>query len=590
MVFIKKLLYLLTPEERLKASFLLIMITAMALLEMIGIVSILPFMAVLTNPSLIETNFFLNKIYKISEILGVKNEQEFLFILGLIVFLLLISSLAFKAITNYFQLRFVQMREYSISKRLIEGYLNQPYSWFINQNSADLGKTILSEVRTVIESGINPLMEMFAKGMIAIILIILLILIDPILAFAVGLSLGIAYIIIFYFIHKYLKHIGRERLINNRLRFLSISEAFGAIKEVKLGSFEQGYADRFSKSAKVYAQTQASAQILSHLPRHFLEAIAFGGILLMILYLIGQKGSFNNSIPIISLYVFAGYRLIPALQQIYSSVISIRFLGPSLDKLSKDIKSLKTFNLKYQKSSLSFNKEIILRDIEYNYPNSTKKVLKKINIKIPVKSVVGIVGTSGSGKTTSIDIILGLLEAQKGTLEVDGEIINNINLRSWQSYIGYVPQNMYLTDDTIASNIAFGIDRKNINQNSVIKAAKTANIHNYIMDELNEQYNTNIGERGIKLSGGQRQRIGIARALYNNPKLLILDEATSSLDSLTEQVVMDAVNNISKDVTIILIAHRLNTLKNCDFIYKIEKGEIVKQGNFEDLYGNKKNF
>lgn len=581
---IKKFLYLLNPIEQIRASILLVMIFVMALLEMIGVVSILPFMAVLTNPTLIETNLILIKIYKISEIFGVKTNQQFLFVLGVLVFILLVTSLFFKALTTYAQLRFVQMREFSISKRLIEGYLYQPYSWFLNQNSADLGKTILSEVATVIDSGFTPLMELLSKGMVAIILIGLLIFIDPLLALVVGSSLGITYGIIFYFTHNYFSKIGKERLMNNRLRFISTSEAFGAIKEVKLGGLENGYINRFSNSAQVYARTQASAKILSHLPRHILEAIAFGGILLMIIYLILQTGSFNNAIPIISLYVFAGYRLIPALQLIYQSISSIKFIEPSLDKLCEDIKNLKSFNSIEGRSELSFNESISLKNIEYCYPNSSNPVLKNVNMNIPARSTIGIVGASGSGKTTVVDITLGLLKAQNGIIQIDNQIITDENLRSWQRLIGYVPQHIYLSDNTILANIAFGVEPKNINKFLVEKAAKTANLHNFIMNDLSDQYLTNIGERGVKLSGGQRQRIGIARALYHNPKILILDEATSALDNLTEQAVMDAVNNLSKNITIILIAHRLNTVKICDKIYQIEKGKIIKEGNYDELF------
>ena len=209
--------------------------------------------------------------------------------------------------------------------------------------------------------------------------------------------------------------------------------------------------------------------------------------------------------------------------------------------------------------------------------------LKDISLSIPAKSTVGLVGTTGSGKTTMVDIILGLLEPQKGTLEVDGKIITKQNSRSWQRSIGYVPQHIYLTDNSIAANIAFGVEPKDINQDLVEKASKIANLHNYVINELPKQYHTTIGERGVRLSGGQRQRIGIARALYHESKVLILDEATSALDNQTEKIVMDAIKNLSKDITIILITHRLNTVKNCDKIYLLKNGEIKNEGTFEEL-------
>jgi ABC-type multidrug transport system fused ATPase/permease subunit len=306
--------------------------------------------------------------------------------------------------------------------------------------------------------------------------------------------------------------------------------------------------------------------------------------------MMGQSNNFNTALPIVSLYVFAGYRLMPALQQIYASFVTLTYAGPSIDKLSKDIKNLKTLNIDQDHGILSFNKTIKLKNVHYNYPNAPRTVLKDISLSIPVKSSVAIVGATGSGKTTTVDIILGLLEAQKGTLEVDGKIITKQNSRSWQRSIGYVPQHIYLSDDTLAANIAFGVDPEDIIQADIEKASKIANLHEFIISELPKQYQTTIGERGVRLSGGQRQRIGIARALYHNPKVLILDEATSSLDYQTEKVVMNEVNNLNKDITIIIIAHRLSTVKKCDQIYLLKNGELENQGTFEELIKVNENF
>ncbi|MDA8612574.1 ABC transporter ATP-binding protein/permease [Candidatus Pelagibacter bacterium] len=583
MEIIKKLLFLLTPQEQKRAGLLLIMILIMAFLDTIGVASILPFIAVLTNSSLIETNLILNTMYQASGIFGVETNEQFFLALGILVLLLLIISLTFKALTDYALVRFVQMREYSIGKRLIEGYLNQPYSWFLNHHSAELGKNILSEVEQVIGNGIRRMMELISKGVVAIALIILLILADPKLALTVSVLLGGAYGLIFYFIRVYLKLIGKKRLKNNELRFTAVGEAFGAAKEVKVGGLEQTYIKKFSNAAELFALTKAHSSVIAQLPRFILEAIAFGGVMLIVLYMISQTGSLNNALPIISLYVFAGYRLMPALQQIYASLTQITFVGPSLDKLYSDLKKLKPFIENQDKEDLLFNKTINLKNVSYNYPNSTRQALKNINLSIPVKTTIGLIGATGSGKTTTVDIILGLLEAQNGTLEVDDKIITKHNSRSWQRSIGYVPQHIYLSDDTIAANIAFGISPNDINQNDVEKASKIANLHNFVMDELPEKYQTTVGERGVRLSGGQRQRIGISRALYHNPKVLILDEATSALDNQTEQAVMDAINNLDKKITIILIAHRLNTVKNCDKIFLLEKGQLKNEGTFKEL-------
>ncbi len=584
---LRKFLFLLSSHEIKRAGLLFIMILTMAILDMIGVASILPFMAVLVNPDIIETNEILNKIYFFSNVFGVDNKKEFLFALGIFVFLTLVATLTFKSITTYVQLRFVQMRQYSIGKRLVEGYLNQPYSWFLSRHSADLGKTILSEVSQVVANGINPLMELIAKGMISIALIALLILTDPKLALIVSFSIGGSYGLIFFFLKNFLNRIGEERLKSNELRFRAISQAFGASKEVKVGGLEKIYVDRFSDPAKSYALTTAVAQVIAQLPRFILEAIAFGGIIIVILYLMSQTGGFESALPIISLYVFAGYRLMPALQRIYSAFAQLTFVGPSLDKLYEDLKNLKPLNLvKHQDIQFS-NKSIKLKNIYFNYPNASRTALENISLNIPAKTTVGLIGATGSGKTTTADIILGLLEPQKGTLEIGDKIITKQNVRGWQSLIGYVPQHIYLADDTVEANIAFGEDIKNINQQSVEKAAKIANLHQFVINELPKKYQTTIGESGVRLSGGQRQRIGIARALYNEPQILILDEATSALDNQTEEVVMDAVKKLGKDITIILIAHRLNTVRNCDIIFKFEKGKLVNQGKFNTIINSK---
>ena len=590
MSFFRKLLFLLSSHERKQAILLLLMILIMALLDVIGVASILPFMAVLTDPTLVETNLILNKIFKISNKFGIENNKQFLFALGVLVFVLLLFSLTFKALTSYAQVRFVQMRQYSIGKRLVGGYLNQPYSWFLSRHSADLGKTILSEISEVVGAGMAPVMELIAKGIVTILLISLLILADPKLAIIVGLSLSGLYGLIYKLAFKYVDQIGKERLKNNQMRFTAISEAFGAAKEVKVGRLEEVYIKRFSDPAKIYARNLAAVKVISQLPRYALEAIAFGGILLVILYLMAKTGSFSNALPIISLYAFAGYRLMPALQQIYNSITSITFVTPSVNKLYDDIKNLKPFNTNQNQSAMPLENQITLKNIYYNYPNSSKTILKNINLSISAKTTVGLVGTTGSGKTTTVDIILSLLKPQKGTLEIDDQVITNQNSKAWLRSIGYVPQHIYLSDDTVAANIAFGVEAENIDQEVIKKVSKIANLHEFVMNELPKNYQTTIGERGVRLSGGQRQRIGIARALYHNPKVLILDEATSALDNLTEKAVMEAIDNLGKNITIILIAHRLSTVKKCDRIYLLEKGELKNEGTFEELIKANDNF
>jgi ABC-type multidrug transport system fused ATPase/permease subunit len=577
---IKKLLDLLTPPERKRAGFLLVMILFVTILDMVGVASIMPFIAFLANPELVETNKILHTAYTK---LGFVKPQQFLFSLGMLVLVLLVISLAFKSMSTYAQLRFTLMREYSIGRRLVEGYLHQPYSWFLGRHSADLGKTILSEVSTVIYQGIIPMMNLITQGLVALALLLLLILIDFKLALIVGLTLATAYTLIYKATCGLLSRMGTERLIANQARFNAVSEAFSASKEVKVGGLEQAYIKRFSSPAQTYARHQATASVIGQLPRFALEAIAFGGMLLVALYLMGQSGSFNSALPIIALYAYAGYRLMPALQQIYGAVTQLRFVGPALDALHADLISLQPANLKPSQETIILKQAITLNQVQYSYPNAPQPALKNLSLTIPAKSTVGLVGSTGSGKTTTVDLILGLLESKEGFLAVDGQVITEHKRRAWQRVIGYVPQQIYLADDTVAANIAFGLDAKDIDQAAVDFAAKIANLHEFVINELPYQYQTVVGERGVRLSGGQRQRIGIARALYHNPQVLILDEATSALDNLTEQAVMEAVHNLGHELTIILIAHRLSTVKACDTIFLLDKGELKAQGTYAEL-------
>lgn len=592
---LSKLLDLLTPKERKRGRFLLVMILIMALLDMIGVASIMPFMAVLANPEVVNTNTILNAAYKK---LDFTDSQQFLFYLGVFVFILLVVSLMFRALTNYTQLRFAMMGEYVISKRLFEGYLRQPYSWFLNRHSANLGKIILSDVSKVINQVAMPMITLIAQVMVSVGLLTLLILIDPKLALIVGLTLTIAYIFVFKVTRGLLSRIGLEQAKANQDRFIAVSEVFGAPKEVKVGGLEQAYIQRFSIATLSYVRLEANAQIISQLPRFALEAIAFGGMLLVILYQMAKTGGFDSSLPTIALYAFAGYRLMPALQQIYGAVTLLRFATPALNSLHTDLMGLESSFLNSTQTSTSistcdilpYSQAITLNNIQYRYPNAQQPTLKNLNLSIASNSTVGLVGSTGSGKTTTVDLILGLLDAQEGSLEVDGKAITDCNKRVWQRKIGYVPQQIYLIDDTVSANIAFGLDAKDIDQVAVERAAKIANVHDFVVNELPQNYQTILGERGVRLSGGQRQRIGIARALYGNPQVLILDEATSALDNLTEQVVMEAVHNLTHEITIILIAHRLSTVKMCDTIFLLDKGELVAEGTFDELIKRSKLF
>ena len=581
---LKKLFDLLSPPERKQAGLLSVMMLVVALLDMLSVASIMPFMAVLANPGLLQSNEFLAWFYQHASAVGISGPEQFLLVLGVLVFVVLLSSLAFKALTAYAQTRFSLMREYSICRRLVEGYLQQPYSWFLSRHSADLGQTILSEVNMVMGQALTPVMQLVAQSAVMVALVALLLLVDPALALTVGVVLGAAYSIVFKLMAGFLARTGGERVEANRGRYRAVSEAFGAAKEVKVGGLEKVYVKRFAAPARRYAKHQASAQVVGQLPGFALEALAFGGMILLVLVLMTRSGSFASVLPIIALYAFAGYRMMPALHVIYSALTQLRYAGAALDALHAEFMGLQAPVAEQGAvAAMALRQAITLNSVHYSYPNASEPTLRGVSLTIHAHSVVGLVGATGSGKTTTVDVILGLLETQHGMLTVDGTVIDASNRRQWQRAIGYVPQHIYLADDTVTANIALGVEDDAIDHAAVERAARIANLHSFVSTELPLGYATCVGERGVRLSGGQRQRIGIARALYRNPQVLILDEATSALDTLTEQAVMDAVHNLGNKITIVLIAHRLSTVRQCDQIFMLDKGQVQAQGTYAEL-------
>lgn len=571
----------MSPRERRDACLLVALILVMAVLDVIGVASVMPFMAVLANPDAVEANKYLSAAYAR---FGFTDKEQFLFFLGSMVFVALVSSILFKALTTWALLRYTHMREYSLGIRLVAGYLRQPYEWFLSRHSADLSKSVLSEVQEVVTGALIPLMQLLAQGAVVIALLMLLILADPLLALYIGVGLGVGYGGLYMLLRRRLARLGKEREKSNRSRFEILSEAFGGIKELKLAGLEEVLIRRYKQPAKQCAKSITAAQLAKQLPRYALEIIAFGGMLLVVLYLMRTRGSFEGALPLIALYAFGSYRLMPALQQVYAHMATLRFAEPALNNLYADLVQIAPAQSGESiLAPLSVEKSIALRGVTYAYPNSQVAAVHNLNLEISARATVGLVGSTGSGKTTTVDIILGLLSPYSGRLEIDGVPIGPDNLRAWQRNLGYVPQNIYLAADTVAGNIAFGVPREEIDLSAVERAARIANLHDFVVNDMPQGYNTQVGERGVCLSGGQRQRVGIARALYHKPQVLVLDEATSALDNLTEQSVMDAVHNLSHEVTIIIIAHRLSTVRECDCIYILEKGGLVGEGTYDEL-------
>lgn len=587
---LKKIFFLFNRKEKKKIFFLLFLILIVSILDVLGVASILPFIAVLANPGIVESNQLLSFLFQNSNFFGVETLSQFLIFLGFTVFFLLIISLLARALVSFVLVDFAFSKEYSISKKFIEGYLHQPYEWFLNKNSSQIGKNLLSEINLVIQENIIPTMNLFTQSLVILGLVVLLIFVDPFLAFLASGVFLMSYIFIFLLVKKRLDLYGIERLKANSQRFSSVSETFSSVKEIKTGELENVCINFFSKSAKQYAKNSVKATAIGLLPRYLLEAIAFGGMLITILFLMITNGDFKNVVPIISLYAFAGYRLMPALQLVYNAFTKIKFSNPALNNLYFDLQNLKKYeNSEKTKNDFKLKKEIYLNKINYNYPNTKISTLNNINLKIPVASKIGIVGPTGSGKTTLLDIILGLLKPTSGEVILDDQDLNLKNLQLWHNSIGYIPQSIFLSDTTIAKNIAFGVHEDEIDNELLEESAKIAQIHDFIINELPLGYETTVGERGIRLSGGQKQRIGIARAFYKKPKVLVFDEATSALDNLTEELIINSLNKLEK-ITVLFVTHRLRTIKNCDLIVYLDKGAIIDIGNYSQLMTKNPNF
>ena len=563
----------------------------MSILEIIGIASIFPFMQLLIDPEVIKNNIILVTFKKLlNEYFGIVEVKDFQFLFGLTVFLILITSILVRALTYYIQIRFSYLFEYSIGKKLMRIYLSQSYEWFLEKNTSSLKKNILSEVNKVIVQGIMPLTTVLAQGslVISVVIVCTFFITDASFILNTFLVLFTIYFFIYFVSNFFLNKLGNDNLIANNLRFKILGEVFNSIKEVKVSNSENIYIENFDRPSKIYATSQSSNQLISNLPRYILEITIFGGIILFLIIAIKSSNELLDIVPTLSVYAFAGYRLIPSLQQVYYSLSQIKYAESAIDLLNNDLKLIKNINLKSKKDfQMNFTKSIKLNNVTYKYPNSNKTILKNINICIPAFSKVGIIGKTGSGKSTIVDIILGLISPSEGNIKIDENILKKKNIVSWQKNIGYVPQQINLIDDTIAANIFFGFDKNNIDYSRLRRCLKMSDLEDFVMRELPDNYNTIIGEKGVKLSGGQRQRLGIARALYNNPKVIIFDEATNALDSETETKIINLLYNLGKSITIIMISHRLITLKNCDKLFLIHDGTVKAKGTYDYLIKNK---
>ncbi len=587
---LRKIFNLLAIGGQKKLYWLFVAVIFMSMLDLVGVASIFPFLNVISNPGVIETSKQLRWVY---EKFGFTSKDNFLIALGVVSFCILLLSNLSRGATTRALIRFTWLKHYAISRRLLSQYLYEPYAFFLNRNSSELTAHLLTEVARVVSGVLMPFIFLISRSLLAVMILALLIIVDPLVSIFVIGAIGGGYVIIYACMKERLSITGQEVVMHNKKMYKVLNESFGGIKDIKLLGKEHVFIGQYSEPARKAIDCYCSQFFIAHFPRYAFEILAFGGLLLIAVYIAVIKKSYHEVIPLVGLYAFSAYRLMPTLQLIFQDITSIRFAQASLKTVYEDyIECLKQEINESAKSvpALPFSQKVEFHDLTFQYPKAPKPVIENLDIVINAKTTVGFVGGTGAGKTTVVDILLGLLWPQEGEIVVDGVKLNMENLRRWQKNIGYVSQSIYLCDSTVAHNIAFGIPENEIDQYAVERAAKLANIHDFIVTELPHGYQTTVGERGVRLSGGQRQRIGIARALYHDPSMLVFDEATNALDGITENTILEAIYNLTHERTIIIIAHRLSTVKECDIIYLLEQGKIVAQGTYQELLKNNQQF
>lgn len=578
-----KLWSLLTPRERRRGTLVLGLALVMAVFEVIGVASVFPFFLALSDPSLVQTNPYLSAAYQWG---GFTNHHDFLLALALVTFALLVSGALIRSAGEYAMTRFVQMRRHSLGTRLITRYLRQPYAFFLGRHTGEMAKNILSEVEQVTMFALAPVLRLTTSLVTLLAMLGFLIVMDPIIAVTAIAILGIAYGAIFLTIRSLVTRNSARRVAADEARYTIAREALGGIKDIRILGKEDAYIRHFRAPSIEVSRMQAANLVLGQVPKYLVEAIGFGGMLILcvaLLATLGPNASTAAILPKLGVYAFAGYRMLPSVQGIYRAMVELRFGAGAVDVLFDDMRVLPDGRPNAgEVQPMRLTSALEVSNVSYSHDGSARSI-SDLSLTIPAGASVGIVGGTGAGKTTLIDLLLGLLTPQSGKIRVDGTPISPVNVKGWQASIGYVPQSIFLADTSIAENIALGTPRDQIDMGRIAECARMAQLDHFVETHLPDGYDTTIGESGVRLSGGQRQRIGIARALYHDPDILVFDEATSALDTQTEREVMTAIAGLQGQKTIVMIAHRISTVEACDQIIVLEQGHIAASGTYAQL-------
>ena len=583
---LRTILNSLPKSERIRLTAIFIYMFIGGFVETLSVVSIGPFLAIAANPEWIETNMYLSSLY---DFFNFKNKNFFLIATGLLLILINVFSNATTLFILNKSVRFNMRLIYIFSSYMHKFYFSQPYSFFLSRNSADLHRFVYTEVNFVVHNFFVPLFSCFQNLVIVVLLSMVVVVQSLQVAVSVVLLFLCVYAAINYGLRGRLKKYGIEAKKADAKRFMILKDGFEAFKITKLLGLENFFTDSYIKHALNSSRMQGNSQIMSMAPRYFVESIGYIAIVTVTLFIVLEIENLAEVIPTLGVYAYAFYRIMPKTQAIYQSIAKMRFSSARFKALDSEMQSYsKTRSEKVINPSrldTAHDFQLSVKNVCFCYENSKRTILDNVDFDIRKNQMVGILGTTGSGKTTLLDIMLGLLVPTSGAIFYKGHDLECYDKSDWQDQVGYVPQEIVLVDTTVLKNIAFGIPEEKINSEQVIKAAKLANIHEFIMNDLSHGYQTDVGDRGIRLSGGQKQRLGIARALYRKPSILFFDEATSSLDTLTEKKLMKAIGDLYGHLTIVIVAHRLNTLKNCDFVIELEDGVVIKKGPFDSVVG-----
>jgi len=563
-----------------------------SLLEALGVGLILPFISIVNNPQDIQSFDSLRRLY---EFIQPSSYRDFLILLSVGLLAVYLFKNLFLLTLYYFKDRFIYNQQAIISRNLLSSYLYSPYTFHLQRNTAELIRNITMSLGAVFGGAIIPFMTILSELPVIVSISVLLFVVEPSITALTCVIIGGLSALFYRYVRKKTGHYGALVQETGTSMIMWANQSVGGIKEIKIGGKEPFFLDAFSHYRFVNARANIFFSVIQKIPRLYLELILMGGMLLVLIAIIAQGGRFQEFIPIIAFFGFAALRLNPSVSQIVTSLNAMKFATAATDDVYRDVRFFRENEVKAQKCQagpreLVFD-TIEMKDVTYVYSGSKGPVFENVSLSIERGQSIAFVGPSGSGKTTLVNIILGLLPPTGGSLLVGGQNIhgNDLTLRAWQDCIGFVPQDIYLIDDSLKHNIAFGIPADEIDVNKVWDVIGQAHLEKTVK-EWPDGIETEVGENGMCLSGGQRQRVNIARALYHDPSVLVMDEATSSLDTETELEITRAIEEMSLQKTIIIIAHRLSTVKNCDKLIFMKDGKIAGSGTFDELVRNNNEF